>query len=91
MRDDDRATGVARQKSFQPADTENVEVVGRLVEQQDVRTAEQDLRQHHAQLEAARQGRKRRAVHGHGNPKAHEHFASARLEGVAIVRGDQVF
>ena len=53
--------------------------------------AQQDLGQQDAQLETAREGRKRRAVHGHGNAQPHQDFASARLEGVAIVRRDEVF
>ena len=62
VRDDHRAAGVAGQELLQPADGEDVEVVGRLVEQQHVDAAHQHLRQEHAQLEPARQRRQRRAV-----------------------------
>ena len=65
-------------------------MVGRFVEQQDVGTADQNLRQQHAQLEPARQRGQRRAMRGHENTKAHQDFGGARLQGVPVVRGDQV-
>jgi hypothetical protein len=47
---------------LQPADGEDVQVVRGLVEQEDVRAAGQHLRQEHAQLEAAGEGRQRLVV-----------------------------
>ena len=91
VRDDDRATSIVGQEFLQPTNSQDVEVVGWLVEQQDVRAADQNLRQEHAQLEATRQRRQRRAMRDHGNPEADQHFAGAGLQGVAVVRGDQIF
>ena len=52
---DDHHRGiVVVERAFQPADGIDVEVVGRLVEQQHVRPREQRLRQQHAQLQARR-------------------------------------
>ena len=48
MRDHDRAAGEVEQRVFQCAQRVDVEVVGRLVEQQDVATALQHLREVHA-------------------------------------------
>ena len=73
MRDDHRAAGVVGQELLEPADGQDVEVVGRLVEQQDVDAADQDLRQQHPQLEPARQRAQRRVVDGGGNPQPLQH------------------
>ena len=54
MRDDHHGAVARVENVFQPADGVDVEVVGRLVQQQDVRVGEQCLRQQHAQLEAGR-------------------------------------
>ncbi len=54
VRDDDHGRVALVQHVFQPADGVDVEVVGRLVEQQDVGIREQRLRQQHAQLPARR-------------------------------------
>ena len=69
VRDDHRAAGVVGQELLEPADGQDVEVVGRLVEQQDVDAADQDLRQQHPQLEPARQRAQRRAVDRGGDPQ----------------------
>ena len=53
--DDERASLVAGEELLEPADAEDVEVVGRLVEQEHVRPAEEHLRQQDAQLEPARE------------------------------------
>ena len=47
--------GYAGQELLQPADGQDVEVVGRLVEQEHVGPAHQHLGQQHPQLEPARQ------------------------------------
>ena len=88
--DDHRAAGVAGQELLQPADGEDVEVVGRLVEQQHVDAAHQHLRQEDAQLETARQRRQRRAVKPGRDRQPLEHLAGAGLQCVAVVRGDDV-
>ena len=55
VRDDDQRAVVADQEVAQPVDRVEVEVVGRLVEQQRLRLAEQRLREQHADLLAALQ------------------------------------
>ncbi len=55
MRHQDDAAGVLLQVALQPGDAFGVEVVGRLVEQQDVGLRQQQARQRHAALLAARQ------------------------------------
>ena len=52
---------VAGEELLEPADREDVEVVGRLVEEEHVGPAEEHLREEHAQLEAARERRERLA------------------------------
>jgi hypothetical protein len=52
VRDHDDGGVALVQHVLQPADGVDVEVVGRLVEQQDVGVGEERLRQQHAQLEA---------------------------------------
>jgi hypothetical protein len=55
VRDHDQRALVADEELAQPVDRVEVEVVGRLVEQQRLRVAEQRLRQQHADLLAALQ------------------------------------
>ncbi len=66
--DEDHAAGVVFEVVLQPIRRLGVEMVRRLVEQQDVGLREQELRQRHATLFAARQvfhlGMRRRAIHG---------------------------
>ena len=52
MRNNDHRASARVENVFQPADGIDVEVVGRFVQQQDVRVGKQRLRQQHAQLEA---------------------------------------
>jgi hypothetical protein len=88
--DDHRAAGVVGEKLLEPADGQDVEVVGRLVEQQDVDAADQDLRQQHPQLEPARQRAQRRVVDGGGDPQPLQHRGGPPLQRVAVVRGDLI-
>ena len=90
VRDDDGAATIVREELLEPADREDVEVVRRLVEQEDVGTTEQHLRQEHAQLEAARERRERIRVERHGDAETLEDVARARFERVAVVRGDAI-
>ncbi len=53
VRDDDRRALVILEELLEPADRQDVEVVGRLVEQQRVGLGRQHLRQQHAQLESS--------------------------------------
>ena len=50
---DDRASFVRSEKLLEPSNRQDVEVVRRLVEEQDVDAAEENLREEHAQLEPA--------------------------------------
>ena len=50
MADDNHRIGEIQQEVFQPADGLNIQVVGRLVQQQDIRAAEQRLRQQNLDL-----------------------------------------
>ncbi len=54
VRDDDHGAVALVQDAFEPAYGVDIQVVGRLVEQQDVGIAEQRLREQHAQLPAGR-------------------------------------
>ncbi len=60
-------------------------------EQQHVHAAHQHLGQQHAQLETARQRGQRRAMVARRDCQAFQHLAGARLQGVAVVRGDEIF
>ncbi len=53
MRHENDAAGVVLEEAFQPGDAFGVEVVGRLVEEQNVRLRQQQTRQRHAALFAA--------------------------------------
>ena len=88
--DHDRAALVHGEEPLEPADGEDVEVVRGLVEQEDVRTAEEHLREQHAELEAAREGGERHAVLRHGDAETLEDGAGPGLERVAVVGGDPV-
>ena len=76
---------------FQPADGVDVEVVGRLVQQQDVGIGEQRLRQQHAQLEARRDRAHRSLVQSDIDAQTQQQFTRARLGGVAVVFGEGRF
>src|ERR1019366_4534573 len=62
VRDDERAALVAAQELLEPANRQDVEVVGGLVEEEDVRAAEEHLREEDAKFEAARERRELPAV-----------------------------
>ena len=55
MRHEHHRAGVLGQEGFEPGDGLDIEVVGRLVEQQQLRLADQRARQQHAPLPSARQ------------------------------------
>jgi hypothetical protein len=75
---------------LQPADGVDVQVVGRLVQQQDVRVGEQGLGQQHAQLPARRHFAHRAVVLLGGDAHAQQQLAGAGLGGVAVVLGEMV-
>ena len=86
--DDDHRALVAVEHVLQPADRVDVQVVGRLVQQQHVGIREQRLRQQHAQLPARRHFAHRQVVQVDGDFQAQQQLAGARLGGVAVVFGE---
>ncbi len=88
--DHHRAAGVGVQELLQPADGQDVQVVGRLVQQQQIGPAHQHLGQQHAQLEPARQRAQRLAVRRHRDAQALQHRAGPGLQRVTIVGSDAV-
>ena len=85
VRDDHHGARAAVEHVFQPADAVDVEVVGRLVQQQDVRVAEEGLREEHAQLPAGCHRAHRALVLRRRHAQAEQQLARARLRGVAAV------
>ena len=85
--DEDDALELA-QELLEPADREDVQVVGRLVEQQGVRSGRQGLRQQHAELEAAGEGRERLPVDFCSDPQPFQDLGRSGLQGVAVPAHD---
>ena len=79
------------QHAFQPADSVDVQVVGRLVKQENIRFGEQGLRQQYAQLEARGDFRHGRIVQIFGNAHAAQQLGGARFGGIAVVLGELGF
>jgi len=88
VRDDHHRRVAGVDHAFQPADRIDVEVVGRLVEQQDVRVGEQRLRQQHAQLPARRHRAHRAVVLLGRYPQAQQQLAGACLRRVSAQFGE---
>ncbi len=90
VRDDDHGAGTVVQHVFQPADGVDIEVVGRFVQQQDIRIGEQRLCQQHAQLPAWSNGAHRAVVLVEWDADTEQQFAGARFRRVAVVFGVDV-
>ena len=88
--DDRRALVGVHQELLQPADGEDVEVVGGLVEEQHVGLGGEHLGEQHAQLEAAGEGREQVAVDLGRDAEPFEHLARPGFQGIAVVAEDQV-
>ncbi len=84
VRNHERDAAVPGEELLEPADRENVEVVGGLVEEQRVGAADEHLRQEHAELEAARERRERQPVRRDRNAEPLEHRGGPRLERVPV-------
>src|SRR5690606_31734105 len=69
---------------FQPTNGVDVQVVGRFVEQQDVRIGEQRLRQQHPQFPAGCHFAHRAVVQFTGNTGTQQQFAGTGFSGVAV-------
>ncbi len=85
MRDDDHRAIAVVQHIFQPADGVDVEVVGRLVQQQNVRVGEQRLYQQHTQFPARGDGAHRAVVLFDRDAYAQQQFAGACFGRIAVV------
>ena len=86
--DDDHRRVRLVQHLLEPADRVDVEVVGRLIEQQHIRVREQGLREQHAQLEAGRDLAHGAVVEFFGDAGLDEDGRRARLGVVAAVLGE---
>ncbi len=88
--DDDRAPGIRGEELLEPADRDDVEVVGRLVEEEHVGPPEEHLREQDAQLEPARERLERALVVLGLDPEPLEDLARARLERPAVVEAQHL-
>ena len=89
--DDDHGAVAFVEHVFEPADGVDVEVVGRFIEQQDVRIGEQRLRQQYAQFPARGDFAHQPLVQRGFNAYAEQQFTGARFGGVAVVFGKAAF
>ena len=78
------------QKLFEPSDRQNIQMVCRFVQQQDVGTTHEHLSEQHAQLEATRQSGERFVMNVRGNREAHEDRCGSRTQRVAIVCANHI-
>ena len=91
VRDDDQHAFVLVQKILQPVDRIEIEVVGRLVQQQRLRMSEERLRQQHADFLSARQLSTSCARALVGNVEALQQHRGVALGGVAVFFADNAF
>ncbi len=84
MRDDDHGAVTLVQHLFQPANGVDVEVVGRFVEQENIRISKQRLRQKHTQLPARSNFTHRAIVLFHWNSHAKQQFTGASFRRVTV-------
>ena len=91
MRDHDQRAVVADEEIAQPVDRVEVEVVGRLVEQQRLRIAEQRLRQQHAHFLAALDLAHQPVMELVGNIEALQQDRRVALGLVAVLFADDAF
>ena len=91
VRDDHHRAFAFVQDSFQPANGIDIQVVGRLVQQQNIRITKQRLRQQHAQLPTRCHLAHRARVLFDRNANAHEQFAGACFTGVPVEFGELDF
>lgn len=91
VRDDDHGALALVQYLLQPANGVDVQVVGRFVQQQDIRVGEEGLGQQHPQLPARRHGAHGAVVLLQRNADTQQQLAGAGFGGVAVIFGDQPF
>ncbi len=87
MGNDDNRILKINQKLLQPADRLQIQMVGRLVEQQDIRISEQRLRQQHLHLLAAVQLRHQLIVQLRLNAQTIQQRSRVRFRLPAVQRG----
>ena len=90
VRDEDDGAGVRREVLLEPVDGLDVEVVRRLVEQQDVGLPEEQARERDAHAPAAREGRERAPHLVLGEAQPGEDGGRARLDRVRVARREQL-
>ena len=88
VRDDDQRALVALEEALEPVDRVEVQVVGRLVEEQRRGRAEERLRQQHAHLLAALQFGHRPLVQRVGDVETLQQHRRVALGGVAVLLAD---
>ena len=88
MADDDHGLGVARQMLLQPQRAFEIEIVGRLVEQQQIGFGEQRRRERHAHAPAAGEFRARTLLVGGGEAEPGEDRSGARRRRVRADIGE---
>ncbi len=91
MRNDDHGRIALIEHVFEPADRIDVEVVGRLIQQQHVGVGKQRLREQHAQLPAGCDPAHGAVVLVDRNADTEQQFARAGLGGVTVVFGKARF
>lgn len=89
--DHDHRALVVLEQIAEPVDAADVEVVGRLVEQQDVGVVEQHLREQHPQLETAGQAGKRLVVLFDRNAEADEQLGRIGFHRIAARVAEKPF
>src|SRR5690606_14153877 len=91
VRDDDHRALHVSDDVFQPTEGVDIKVVGRFVEQQDVRVGKQRLRQQYPKFPAGCDFAHRAVVRFTGNTGAQLQFAGTGFSGVAIQLGKFAF
>ena len=84
VRNDNHGAVAIVQRLLQPANGVDVQVVGRFIEQQDIRIGKQRLRQQDTQLPARRDFAHRAIMLFNRNADAEQQFAGARFRRVAV-------
>ena len=90
VRDEDDRVRVAGQVGLEPVARVEIEVVGRLVEQQQVGPAEQQLRQREAHLPAARERVGRLLERRVGEAEPAEHGRDLQVDAVAVAQAEAI-
>ncbi len=91
MGNNDHGAVASHQDVFQPANGIDVQMVGGLVQKQDIRIREQRLGQQNTQFPARRNSAHGAVVLFQGNIQAQQQFASAGIGGIAVHLGELHF